>query len=135
MYSSDSAPQFCTVKESVCTVHHRFGYRTDPIGDRTASLLSKRACSNSGQLVWWVNRAVRCVAVRQSHCTITGAVTVRAVRRSHINLIDAPLVTFLVTYRSLNPATAGWGPGSGDGEYADHVINIIREYSISIRIL
>ena len=63
----------------VCTVHHRFGYRTDPIGERTASLLSKRACSNSGQLVWWVNRAVRCVAVRQSHRTITGAVTVRAI--------------------------------------------------------
>ena len=85
------------MKESVCTVHHRFGYRTDPIGDRTASLLSKRACSNSGQLVWWVNRAARCVAVRQSHRTMTGAVTVRAVRRSHINLVDAPLVTSRVT--------------------------------------
>ena len=101
LYSSDSAPQFCIVKESVCTVHHRFGYRTDPLGEHTGSLLSKRACSNSGQLVWWVNRAVRCVEVRQSHRTITGAVTVRAVRRSHRNLIDAPLVTSFVTSKSV----------------------------------
>ena len=54
LYNSDSAPQFCTVKESVCTVHHRFGYRTDPIGvaeqtslfeQWTTSLVGKPPCS------------------------------------------------------------------------------------------